>query len=113
MPKPNLIEKENKALAELKRVKDMTMLTPDRGVAMVVLDKQDYLEKAQELLLQPAYRTIERDPTNKLKARIIIMFRKIKGTLEWMKNSTRLCTPQAAPLQDFMICPKSTKLAQP
>ena len=62
---------------------------------MVVLDKKDYLEKAQELLVQPAYRTMERDPTNKLKAKLITILRKIKR--EWMKNSKRLCTQQAAP----------------
>ena len=31
---------------------------------MVVLDKKEYLEKADALLVQPAYRTIDRDPTN-------------------------------------------------
>ena len=43
---------------------------------MVVLDKKDYIEKAQELLAQPAYRTTERDPTNKLKAKLITILRK-------------------------------------
>ena len=31
---------------------------------MVVLDTKDYIEKAHNLLVEPAYRTIERDPTN-------------------------------------------------
>ena len=64
------------ALGELKRDKGRTILTPDKGVAIVVLDKKDYLEKAKELLVQPAYRTIERDPTNKLKAKLITILRK-------------------------------------
>ena len=37
----------------------------DKGMVMVVLDKKEYLEKAEAL---PAYRTIDRDPTNKLNA---------------------------------------------
>ena len=37
---------------------------------MVVLDKNKYIEKSQELLAQPAYRTIGRNPTNKLKAKL-------------------------------------------
>ena len=51
-PKPNLTKEEIKALGELKRDKDRTILTADKGVAMVVLDKKDYLEKAKELLVQ-------------------------------------------------------------
>ena len=45
MPRPNLTKDENKALAGLKRDKDRTLLTTDKGVAMVVLDKKDYIEK--------------------------------------------------------------------
>ena len=51
-PKPNLTKEEIKALGELKRDKDRTILTADKGVAMVVLDKKDYLEKAKQLLVQ-------------------------------------------------------------
>ena len=35
---------------------------------MVVLDKEDYVSKAQELVSQLAYKEIPRDPTNKIKA---------------------------------------------
>ena len=45
---------------------------------MIVLDKKEYLEKAEALLAQPACRTIDKDPTNKLKARLIQTVRKIK-----------------------------------
>ena len=38
---------------------------------MVVMDKEDYIKKAEEFLAQAAYRTIDRDPTNKIKARLI------------------------------------------
>ena len=39
VPKPNLTIEERKALTELKRDKDRIVLTADKGVAMVVLDK--------------------------------------------------------------------------
>ena len=51
MPRPNLTKEENKALAELNRDKDRTILTADKGVAMIVLDKKDYIEKAKKLLV--------------------------------------------------------------
>ena len=38
---------------------------------MVVLDRKEYVEKAENLLAQPAYRTLDRDPTNKLKANLL------------------------------------------
>ena len=71
-PKPNLTRQESIGLAQLK--KD----TVDKGVAMVVMDRQDYISKVQELLAQLAYRPIPRDPTNKVKAQLITKFRKIK-----------------------------------
>ena len=43
------------------------MLTADKGVAMVVMDKEDYIQKAESLLAQLAYRTIDRDPTSQTK----------------------------------------------
>ena len=45
---------------------------------MVVMDREDYVTKAQALLGQPAYRLLPRDPTNKIKAQLITKLRKIK-----------------------------------
>ena len=85
-PRSNLTKEENKALLELKGDKDMSLLTANKSVAMVVLDKKDYIETTQELPGQPAYRTIERDLTNKLKSKLIPMLRKIKGDT-WMEEN--------------------------
>ena len=45
---------------------------------MVVMDREDYINKVQELLAQPAYRSISKDPTNKVKAQLITKLRKDK-----------------------------------
>ena len=45
---------------------------------MVVLDRENYIQKAENLLAQPAYRTIDRGPTNKLEAKFFLMLRRIK-----------------------------------
>ena len=45
---------------------------------MVVMDRKDHIDKKTSLLPQPAYRTIERDPTNKLKAKHITLLRNLK-----------------------------------
>ena len=54
------------------------MLIADKGVAMAVMDKEDYIQKAESLLVQLAYRTIDRDPTSKIKAKLITTLRRIK-----------------------------------
>ena len=63
-PKPNLTKAQNLALRELKRDWDCIVLTADKGFAMVIMDRQDYLNKANSLLNQNTYRSIPRDPTN-------------------------------------------------
>ena len=77
-PKPNFSKEELKALVELRKDSNRIVLTADKGVAMVVMDRKDYIDKVTNLLSQPAYRTIDRDPTNKLKAKFITILRKIK-----------------------------------
>ena len=72
-PKPNLTE----ALVELRKDSNRIILTSEKGVAIVIMDRKNNIEKATNLLTQPAYRTINRDPT-KLKAKLITSLRKIK-----------------------------------
>ena len=66
-PKPNLTEAQNLALRELKRDRDRIVLTADKGVAMVIMDRQDYINKANQLLNQSTYRSIAKDPTSSIK----------------------------------------------
>ena len=44
-PKPNLTKAQNLALRELKRDRDRIVLTADKGVAMVIIDRQDYIKQ--------------------------------------------------------------------
>ena len=74
----NLNKQERIALAQLKKDQDREILKTDKGVAMVVLDKEDYINKARDLLSQPAYKELPRDPTNKIKAQLITKHRRIK-----------------------------------
>ena len=77
--KPNLRKEEIKAIKQLKADKDHMVLTADKGVALVVMDRSDYIKKAKELLDDTnTYRTIQSDPTNKVNNRLINMLRKIK-----------------------------------
>ena len=44
----------------------------------MVMYRKDYIEKPTNLLAQPAYKATNRDPTNKIKAKLITLLRKIK-----------------------------------
>ena len=76
--KPNFTKEELKAFVELGKDSNRIVLTADKGVAIVVMDRKDYIDKATNILSQPAYRNIDRYPTNKLKAKLITLLRKIK-----------------------------------
>ena len=63
-PKPNQNKAQAQGLREL--VRDRLVLTADKGVAMVIMDRQDYINKSNQLLSQPVYMAMSRDPTNKI-----------------------------------------------
>ena len=77
-PKYNLTKEEHKALEELKKDKNRMVLTADKGVSIVMIDKEEYIRKAEELLRQPTYKPIPTDPTNKYKNKPISLLKNIK-----------------------------------
>ena len=74
------ITKKVQALAELKKDQSRAILTADKGVAIVVMDREEYNKKAQELLEDGGtYKILEADPTNKVKNRLVSLLKKIKA----------------------------------
>ena len=43
------------------------------------MNRQDYINKSNDLLAQLAYKPIPRDPTNKIQAKLITMLGKVKN----------------------------------
>ena len=70
-PRSNLTKSQSIALRELKKDRDCIVLTADKGLAMVIMDRQDYIKKANTLLNQNTYRSIPQDPTNTIKNKLI------------------------------------------
>ena len=54
-------------MRELKGDRDRLVLIADKGVAMVIMDRQDYINKANNLLALLVYRPIPRGQLTKLK----------------------------------------------
>ena len=78
-PRPNISKKEEKAIQELRKDQSKIVLTADKGVAMVVLEKDDYIRKSEDLLKKNTYRELAADPTNKYKNKLISLLKTIKS----------------------------------
>ena len=68
---------ECKAIKEPKEDHSWMVLTADKGIAMVVMDKEDYRDKALSLLAD--YNVITKDPTTKLKNKLAQLLRDIRN----------------------------------
>ena len=54
---------------------------------MVIMDRQDYVNQSNQLLAQPVYRAVPRDPTNKINTQLNDIFKRIKSQT-WLDNNT-------------------------
>ena len=77
--KPNISKEEHLAIQQLKKDTTRMVLTAGKGVSMVVVDKEDYIKKSEELLLQPTYKILPSDPTTKHKNKLITLLKSIKA----------------------------------
>ena len=112
-PRPNLSRSEKEALDSLRKDKSRVILTVDKGVSMVVMDRDDYNIKAEELLHQPTYRPIQNDPTNKMKNRLITLLKKIKTEGGLSETTYKRLYPTGAGSPKFYGIPKVHKQGIP
>ena len=108
-PKSNISKVEAKAVLELKGDKDRLVLTAAKGVAIVVMDRQDYIKKSNKLLVVPVYRPIPRDPTNKIKAKLITL-KRLKSQTGLDSNTYKAMCPMGCSAPTFYGLPKIHKL---
>ena len=80
---------------------------------MVVLDKEDFINNAQELLSQLAYKEIPKDPTNKIKAQLITKLRRIKKDRNLDEGKYKAMYPTGCVPPKFYGLPKIHKTANP
>ena len=112
-PKHNLTKEEHKAMEELKKDKTRMILTADKGVSIVVLDKEEYIKKADELLSQSSYKNISTDPTNRYKNKLITLLKKIKTEGGMDDTTYRRLYPTGASPPKFYGLPKVHKSGMP
>ena len=112
-PRSNISREEFQAINELKRDDSRIILTADKGVAMVVLDKEEYIKKAKHLLNQPTYKKIAEDPTSKQKARLIKLLKNIKAEGGITEDKYKKMYPTGAGAPKFYGLPKIHKQDTP
>ena len=77
--RPNITREEQKALIELREDNNRIVLTADKGACIVVIDREEYIKKAKELLIQATYKVISANPTTKQKNKLITLLKNIKA----------------------------------
>ena len=76
---------------------------------MVVMDKQDYINKANQLLNQNTYKVISKDPTNTIKNKLINILKGIKTKTGLGSNTYKAMYPTGCVPPKFYGLPKIHK----
>ena len=108
--KANISREEHQAIIRLRDDHPRVVLTVDKGMAIVVLGKEDYMDKALSLLSDTStYKTIHKDPTTMLRNTLITKLMDIKqqGGLSDI-TCRKVYQTYAVPLSS-MAFPKSIK----
>ena len=66
-------------MKQMKEDDTRIILTADKGITLVVMDKEDYIKKAEDPLNQPTYKLIPADPTTRQKTKLINLLKNIKA----------------------------------
>ena len=97
----------------MKKDDTRVILTADKGVCLVVLDKEEYIKKAEELLQEKTYKIIPTDPTNRQKNKLIQILKKIKEGGGMSETTYKKVYPTGAGIPKFYGLPKIHKAGVP
>ena len=80
-PKPNITKAQSQAIREPKRDRDHIVhsLNSRQGGSNVIMDRQDYINKSNNLLNQPTYSAIPWDATYTIKNKLINIMKRVKA----------------------------------
>ena len=109
----NMSKEELKAMKELKMDTNRLILTVDKGVALVVIDKEEYIKKVEDLLEDNTYKKIAVDPTPKQKNKLISILRNIKAEGGLKEEVYKRLYPTGAGSPKFYGLPKIHKACIP
>ena len=95
LPKSNITPSERVALRDLRNNQDIVVLRADKGNATVILNTETYNRKIEELLIEPTYKLLKRNPTERFsnKTKELVKKSSIPENMHWMVLSKAPKTP--------------------
>ncbi|KAJ4437895.1 hypothetical protein ANN_13834 [Periplaneta americana] len=85
---PNITKTEHQALRSLREDESIVVLPADKENASVVMESNTYHEKILELLADPSYKTLSREPTSSIEKRTTTLLKKANLPAEVTKSLT-------------------------
>ena len=113
LPRPSISREEQKAQKKLRKDNARVFQMQTMGVCLVVMDIEEYIGKAEELLKEETYKIIPTDPTNRQKNKLIQILKKIKEEGGMNKETYKQMYPTGAGLLNFYGLPKIHKAGVP
>ena len=87
--------------------RDCIVLTADKGVAMVIMDISKYISKANNLLSQNTYKSIQWDPTNTIKNKLLTILKRVKRLAGLSNQTYKAMYPMGCVPPSSMVSPRS------
>ena len=112
-PKPNITKEERIALTELKKDPSRMVLTADKGVVLVIMNTEEYIKKAEDLLEHHTYRPIAFNPPMRLKNKLITLLKSIKAKGGMKEEVYKRLYPTGAGSPKFYGLPQIHKVGMP
>ena len=112
-PKPIITRGEMISLTKLNKYPSRMVVTADKGMALVVMNTEDYIKKAEDLLKWHTYRPMASDPTMRLKNKLITLFKSIKAKGGIKEELYKRLYPTGAGSPQFYGLPKIHKEGMP
>ena len=110
----NLNPSQCRDLTQLKQDNSRVVLTAYKGLAMVIIAQEDYINKALTLLQDTnTYKVLPKDPTSQLKNKLISLLKDIKLTGGLSTNKYKQLYPTSAVPTSFYGLPKIHKTGTP
>ncbi|XP_072050056.1 uncharacterized protein [Amphiura filiformis] len=101
---------ERKAINVLKKEGSIVILPADKGKATVVLDKQEYSEKAEILLSdKKTYEELPSDPTQKYKRKLVAILTRLTNEEKITKTKYKQLYPTAENVPRLYCTPQIHK----
>ena len=113
-PKQNVTNEERQAIKDLQKANDIIILPADKGKSTVILDKNEYEEKVNNMLAdKKTYEELPDDPTPKYKRKLVSILTNLKKEGKISEAKYKELYPTAENVPRLYCTPKIHKPGTP